>query len=529
VSFVCNLTATILIGLSFSEATARAQTAPPGCPRPSMGSAVTTPLSLSSVHGVLKVELAFRSQIDPDGSTRYCYVYQGSAVSPTLRLSPGDELLLTLRNELPAAVGGTPVDPCANHEMTDSSTNLHFHGLDVPPTCHQDDVIHTLIPAGETFEYRVKIPATQPPGLYWYHPHPHGYSERQVMGGASGALIVEGIERVRPSLDHLPERILILRDQGVVGRRIDSDDSAYGPGKDISINFVPVKSPLQIPAVIAVKPLEKEFWRVLNASADTYFDLEALYRTGSNPAPQPLELVALDGTPIESDSKVTHILLAPGARAEFLVQMPAQGSFAQLVTLRYDTGPDGENHPFRVIANLVSRAASSSTSALAPSAVHATAGEPLHPNKTAPSHSRKLYFSEDRQDLKDPRKKALYYLTVEGRTPKVFDMASTEPDIVVRQGTVEDWTIENRATEAHVFHIHQLHFAVLERDGKKVADPSLRDTIDLPYWDGKGADYPSVKLRMDFRSPDIIGTFLFHCHILEHEDGGMMGSIEVVP
>jgi FtsP/CotA-like multicopper oxidase with cupredoxin domain len=103
-----------------------------------------------------------------------------------------------------------------------------------------------------------------------------------------------------------------------------------------------------------------------------------------------------------------------------------------------------------------------------------------------------------------------------------------EPDITVRQGTVEDWVIENRAREAHVFHIHQLHFQLLARDGVDANEPLLLDTIDLPYWNGQSAKYPTVKLRMDFRAPEIVGTFLFHCHILKHEDGGMMGSVEVV-
>jgi FtsP/CotA-like multicopper oxidase with cupredoxin domain len=140
---------------------------------------------------------------------------------------------------------------------------------------------------------------------------------------------------------------------------------------------------------------------------------------------------------------------------------------------------------------------------------------------------RKLYFSEDREDLRTPGKTPKYFITVEGKTPELFDMNFKKPDITVRQGAVEDWIIENRAREAHVFHIHQLHFQLLGRDGAKVAEAMLRDTIDLPYWDGKSA-YPSVRLRMDFRAPEIIGTFLFHCHILEHEDAGMMGSVEVV-
>jgi hypothetical protein len=69
---------------------------------------------------------------------------------------------------------------------------------------------------------------------------------------------------------------------------------------------------------------------------------------------------------------------------------------------------------------------------------------------------------------------------------------------------------------------------VLEVNGQPVNDPAIRDTVDLPFWSGSGA-YPSVKLRMDFRDPNIVGTFVYHCHILQHEDAGMMGAIQVLP
>ena len=98
----------------------------------------------------------------------------------------------------------------------------------------------------------------------------------------------------------------------------------------------------------------------------------------------------------------------------------------------------------------------------------------------------------------------------------------------MHQGTVEDWTVQNRAFEDHIFHIHQLHFRVRAVNGLPVNDPAMRDTIDLPYWSGKGP-YPSVTLRMDFRNSSFVGTFVYHCHVLEHEDGGMMGRIRVVP
>jgi FtsP/CotA-like multicopper oxidase with cupredoxin domain len=101
--------------------------------------------------------------------------------------------------------------------------------------------------------------------------------------------------------------------------------------------------------------------------------------------------------------------------------------------------------------------------------------------------------------------------------------------VVVHTGDVEDWIIENRTSEPHTFHIHQIHFLVVGRTGGAWEELTLRDTINIPYWNGFTRQYPSVKLRMDFRDPNIIGRFPYHCHILQHEDGGMMGSIRVEP
>jgi FtsP/CotA-like multicopper oxidase with cupredoxin domain len=518
------------------------------CPRPRAGSLVNTPPDLRSTQGKLELTMSFRGGEGPDGLARYCYVDGNGSLAPTLRLHPGDELILTLKNDLrPLETASAShhhtatshsttgaASACSARELTAASTNLHFHGLNVPPTCHQDEVIHTLLQPSDTgFEYRLKIPRSQSPGLYWYHPHPHGYSEAQVLGGASGALIVEGIERVRPDLQGLPERVLVLRDQVIPGRKADADDAGSAAGKNISLNFVPVLLPLGLPAALAVHPSQRELWRVLNASADTYFDLQLLYRLRGEreSSAQPLELVGMDGAPIRKvrAEKSADLLLPPGGRAEFLVTTPPEGAFAQMVTRGYDTGPDGEKHPYRAIANIVSRTDAPAAGSALPRSSGRVANHDLELSTAVPVRRRKLYFSEDRQDLKDPSKPAQYFITVDGAAPHVFDMNFTKPDIAVRQGTVEDWTIENRAREAHVFHIHQLHFLLLERDGRKVTEPVLRDTVDLPYWDGKNPRYPSIKLRMDFRNPEIVGTFLYHCHILEHEDAGMMGSIQVLP
>jgi FtsP/CotA-like multicopper oxidase with cupredoxin domain len=301
-----------------------------------------------------------------------------------------------------------------------------------------------------------------------------------------------------------------------------------GPGKDISINFVPVMYPLYQPAQMRVRPGEREFWRVLNASADTYFDLQVRFGRIIQDIHevQPIELVAIDGAPLPAPQKRDHILLGPGARAEFIAFMPPPGVLGQLVTLRYDTGPDGAATPYRNIVTLGNGGgATPPVSAPVPDPHISAKSRDLAALK--PVRERRLYFSEDPGDPKNPVKSIKYFITVEGRTPKTFDMNSSEPDIVAEQGTVEDWVIENRAQEAHTFHIHQLHFQVMERDGKRAGEPELRDTVDVPYWDGKSDRYPSVRLRMDFRNPAIVGAFVYHCHILEHEDGGMMGSIRV--
>ena len=192
---------------------------------------VSEPEDLRSHAGVLKVDLTVHNYTTPEGSTRYCYIDANGSQSPTLRVNPGDLVILNLKNDLVdlhadgaaanhahmhAAPGNTDL-PCTSGLMTPTSTNLHFHGLTIPPTCHQDEVLNTSIQPGDPpFEYRFRIPADEPPGLYWYHPHIHGFAKVPVLGGASGAMIVEGIERTNKALAGLPERVLIIRDQDLL-------------------------------------------------------------------------------------------------------------------------------------------------------------------------------------------------------------------------------------------------------------------------------------------------------------------------
>jgi FtsP/CotA-like multicopper oxidase with cupredoxin domain len=372
------------------------------CFRAPQASVVPEPEDLRSSNGTLDIALTFRGYVDASGEKRYCYVSASGGVSPTLRVLPGDTLILRLKNEAPTFDAGTNSeasmrmssspgraqaahahgrDASARHDacgpMSASSTNLHFHGLAIPAACHQDETLKTRIePKDPPFEYRFQIPEDQPPGMYWYHPHVHGFGKTQILGGASGALIVEGIERANPQLAGLPERVFVVRDENLVNPnaeppplslatqllRRDPEGDAMNtgtgegkPAKDLSINYVPVPYPTYPPALIGMRPLQRELWRVANASAITYLNLQVLY----NSAPQPLEVVALDGAPLglggaanRAMMRVSHVVLPPGGRVEFVLNGPPAGVAASLVTNGVDTGPMGENDPRRALAIL---------------------------------------------------------------------------------------------------------------------------------------------------------------------------------
>jgi FtsP/CotA-like multicopper oxidase with cupredoxin domain len=521
------------------------------CARYAAGAATTAPPELQSQNGVLEVTFKFLAATDSQGLVRYCYVTDTGLQAPTLRVNPGDQLIIHFQNDLPASSAASASDSMAgmkmalssaatssstacNGAMSATATNIHFHGTNVTPVCGQDEVVHTLIQPGQSFDYNVQIPQDEPPGLYWYHPHPHGFSEGQVQGGATGALIVEGLQNVDPALAGLTERTFVIRDQLLSAS--EANDTNI-PAWDLSINFVPVTYPKYTPAVIQTNPSQQELWRVANTAADTILNLQYVV----NGTPQAMQVVAIDGYPIASGSSgelsenETSILLPPGARAEFVVTTPSAGAQAQLITQNWDTGPDGDFDPTRTIANIVSQSGIEGSSASSGTAVKQLPSHAVRTRvtrfaalaATTPIAQRTLQFSEVLEDPTNPNSPTNFFITEEGQQPALFNM-NNPPNIVVHSGTVEDWVVENTALEDHIFHIHQIHFQVLEVNGQPVNDPAIRDTVDLPFWSGSGA-YPSVKLRMDFRDPNIVGTFVYHCHILQHEDAGMMGAIQVLP
>ena len=510
------------------------------CPaRPNSGTVVQDALSLESQNGTLSAELTMGYSVDTYGYSHYCYKYPtatGAVESPTLRLNPGDELLLGIKDDITSStadsMSGMDMSAPAGGVCGDGgtatvqSTNVHFHGLNVPPICHQDDVLTTLIqPGSPGFQYKMQIPTTEPPGLYWYHPHVHGFTEFQVNGGAAGALIVEGMEKYRPEVTGLTERVFVIRQQFLV---------PWVPGPyELTLNYQTASAFEGPEPIIQMKPGEKQFWRVANATLQDFMPLQVWYEN----VPQKLQLIALDGYPLAEPRIVETILLPPAGRAEFIVQAPPANTYSLFTVLDYPTGPTGNPDTAQPLATIqlsdapakpAAKAASATAQASPPQTSKPQAS--LDPIKfsglkdATVTASRNLYFSEEFNGTNGPIQ---FYITVDGQKQQVFE-PNEKPVITTKVGAVEDWTIENRALETHAFHIHQIHFLVLEVDGKPVANQDLRDTIEIPYWSGTGS-YHSVKVRMDFRDPTIAGTFVFHCHILLHEDLGMMHKILVEP
>jgi FtsP/CotA-like multicopper oxidase with cupredoxin domain len=522
------LLAVLLCG--FSALTLAAQVCPA---RPTEGTVVNDPYSISSANGVLNAQMTLARSVDQSGYTHYCYNYNAAGViveAPTFRVNPGDMLNLQIVNQitdpdnkdaLKMKMAAKSMPTCGDGgEATIDSTNVHFHGLNVAPVCHQDDVIGTLIQPGTPgFQYNVQIPATEPPGLYWYHPHVHGYTEFQVNGGAAGAIIVEGMEKYRPEVIGLTERVFVIRQQYLV---------PWIPGPyQLTINYEVAPFTGQDP-IVQMMPGEKQFWRVANASLQDFLELQVV----ENNQPVNLEMIALDGYPLANTREQTTILIPPAGRAEFIVQAPAAGGTGYLYTQAYSTGPTGNADLAGVIANIQLTAGAKASIAKAAGASSGATAKPASASglkfsdlvHKAATRQRTLYFSEEFGGTNGPIE---FYITEKGQKQQVFQ-PDEKPMITTKVGAIEDWTIENHALETHAFHIHQIHFAVLEIDGQPVTPNDLRDTIEIPYWSGTGP-YHSVKVRMDFSDPTTAGTFLFHCHILLHEDLGMMHKILVNP
>jgi FtsP/CotA-like multicopper oxidase with cupredoxin domain len=489
----------------------------PGAPLPE-------PPEVDSVHKVATVVLS--TIIDP-ATALPAFLYQGQkGVAPTIRVNPGDTIVVDVTNAL-AAGGGMGSD-----------MNLHFHGLTVSPEAPSDDVITTLAMPGGSLHYVVKLPKNAEPGLYWYHPHVHGETDYQVgSAGMSGAIVISGLEKHFPALATMKERLMIVRDvassaPSAISLRhgdgapmnmsmarsapamhpddVDSNTNPCGPDPGLTVTVNGVVSPK-----IKIAAGESQFFRVVNATGHKNLDLAV---DGAS-----LELVAIDGVALDAypgtpgAQIVPDVVIPPAARAEFVVT--GTGATTAFHTRCYNSGPTGDPDPDTLLGTLTPGTAGAHRARTA-TLPHLRVGAPLPRNFLSPfpppAAVRTVVFSEDANAM---------YINGQSYWP------GAPPMFTVRTGTVEKWQIVNITEEVHDFHIHQTHFLVQSINGATVAHPHWADSVVVPHRiPGKNGSWTPgyVEAIVDFRDPVIKGLFVFHCHILDHEDAGMMATIRAI-
>jgi suppressor of ftsI len=517
---------------------------PPSEPNdtPSAGATFSAEPVVLPKNGVTTLTLVART----DASGRDYYEYQGQSRPPTIHVVPGGRLNVALSNRMnPLSVETCVMRPCPQN------TNLHFHGMEVSPRRPSDDVLTMLAAPGRQLSYTIQIPKNHPAGLFWYHPHPHGESNRQVEDGMAGAIIVDGIERYAPQVRNLRERVLVVRDneprsamtflQQAVAQAKAAVSNVFGgiqvtqspvycslSGASPQVQarfaaFVAQTSPAPKPdkncrgpqkiddrltingayqPTIDLAPGERQFWRIVNASADMALDLDV----GST-----FEIVALDGVPLpisyphQALQRADHLLIPPAGRVEMIVVGPPAGPNRILRSRCVDFGPDGDPNPEMLLARLGSE--SEQAGRTSGDEVQTTFPLAVEPSGIAAAEVRSptqvITFTEN--DLG-------FY--VNGRPFELLD----GPVIRANVGGLEHWQVVNSTDEVHPFHIHQIHFLVFAEDGKRELAPAWRDTFDIQ-------PQSTVDLIMDIRSPAIRGLAVLHCHILSHEDKGMMAKV----
>src|SRR6266850_4041013 len=215
---------------------------------------VASPPELRSQDHV--ASLTLRAALGAQGKN--VFVYEGKSIAPTIRISPGDTLKIDYVNDLPAhSKESCAISPCMD------MTNLHFHGLAISPQAPQDNVIDMLAKPGETLHYVVEIPANHPPGLFWYHTHPHGESHRQALDGMSGAIVIDGMDRYVPELRNLREQVLVVRGESIehspdapaLERRVEAQRPTCGSEPDEVNRIFTVND--QIRPAININPGER--------------------------------------------------------------------------------------------------------------------------------------------------------------------------------------------------------------------------------------------------------------------------------
>lgn len=444
--------------------------------------------------------------------------YNGKIPGPTIMIDPGDVLDVRLINSLPAIIPG---DDCGDHNSIHGvhTTNLHTHGLHVSPykdssgSFDADNVFLKVTPKDQVVDclnddfrdyendYRFELPADHPPGTHWYHAHKHGSTNFQVGSGLAGPLIVRDPPGSMPSyIENAEEKVFMLMDRGVV--LVDPN----GGG---------VRNP-----TITMRPGEVQRWRIINARVSA----NAFVHLGANAPEVDMVQIAYDGLTLTAPFVVdptnrdepweNPAALAPGNRTDIMVHVPNTAPEGE-ISINALQAPDEFLHgtgiaalaaPSQIRIMVEGDAVDHEWDPDAP-----LPGPGISPISTVVDRTQTVSFNTD----------SLGRFAIDG---KLYENTVQR---TMALGSTEEWTVLNETPATHPFHIHVNPFLVTHIDGRELAenDPLRRwqDTIALP---GSSISGPgSVKFKTRFS--DFAGAFVIHCHILQHEDLGMMQKVEV--
>jgi FtsP/CotA-like multicopper oxidase with cupredoxin domain len=473
-------------------------------------------------------DVHLRSYLLPDG--------RATIPAPTFRFQGSDverHLRVLVKNDLPCN-GGKPGDPTCKptkctfhgHEHADpnnpanfrlNDTNLHVHGLHVSPRPPQDDVLLTVEP-GCQYQVDVRIPKDHLAGTGWYHPHQHGSTALQLASGMAGALILEGdIDRV-PEVQAAKEKVFVFQQL--------SYDPATGTSEDfkkLDRNWNAKKITLingQVKPLIVLRRGEVQRWRFINAG---FFEVLPI-RLAVQGRGAPLHVIAVDGITLPRRRPVERVDLAPGNRADVMVKLDEVGNYYLYKSESMRQNGVLDESQILAQVDVVPETKEMKLPDVLP-------GDRIQPiDETAAKPRSPLYFSARR----DERLNRLRFI-VNGR-----DFDPMRVDQTLKLGATEEWTVFNCTDQDHPFHIHVNPFQVSEYttpDGQtvRISDPKQRpwhDTFLIPKGrkvtrDGKEVIIPG-HFKLLTRYDDFDGRFVLHCHILTHEDQGMMQLIDIV-
>jgi suppressor of ftsI len=460
-----------------------------------LGRPYAAPQPIHSSGGVFSTRLvADTGSYVADGQPRPTVMFNRTMNPPVLRMSPGDRVDMRVMNAMPDSA-----------QSYTAWTNYHYHGFNVPPMPPGDNVVFIEIGQDSSYQYQFPLSRDIPQGLHWYHPHPHGISQMQVQRGMSGVISVGNVlGEAGYDSAAIAERFLLLRDFSWYTPDAGPWNACWGPNRPFPLmNGQPLTH-------MTARPGETQFWRIANVGSDRVYNLQL---RGKKSGRLPFHVIARDGNLSAVEYDTDSLMIAPGNRYEVLVRAPATADTLQFWSPALDRDPTC-TFPAVTFANVTVDAGAPRMQAVAfeteGSSVQADTmrmlREVARPDTFTVVFSR--YASGD----------TLNFLI----NDSVYSPTRTDRTIAV--GAPQEWTIVNDDDDLHAFHIHQGDFQVVaQRDSGSAVwepvDPNGRiDTILVPR-------HAAVKIRFVYTSAQLAGMFVYHCHMLFHEDRGMMQNL----